>query len=799
MDLPAARMLLTLSALAPHSRGPVFSSVFTKGAAITGRKRTFSAVFKSWRAMLRRRSAAALVFFACSGPLLAGEPVRLVPDWLSEARIAGAELFSEMTAGEIAKNLKALADQNVTVIEADSDLSRLLTETEFEKEISLMRRYSEAAHQMGMKVVWYYPALEVLTPNAKATRISMYQTHPDWVQRGLDGRPNVFMGDKRHKKRVHWVDPGTESAWMSPHSGYADEFTGRVKRIAATGIDGIWLDVPIYNDIAVAWADSHPAAAAKFQADVGFPIPKAVDWNDPVWRRWVAWRHQEITSFVLRVRDAARSVANDIPIVVETVTLDYDAATMLGLDGTTMKQEAGLIQVWEADAVSDRTAMREAKPDDWISLIGMFKFAKGASGKKPSWMFTYGKEPDDALLVMAEALATGNHPYETKIPLMTTTVGPAYRKRMFSWIKREQQRLFESESLAKVAVYYSPESRDYLDKSAGSGLFASTKSKDPLWWSSEQEDSVYGRTYLAEYRGIIKWLANNHIPFDIIARPDAAELSRYQTIIAPSLGAIMDEDANLLDEYVAAGGDLIVTGPRPAMLDEFGNERQQAALKSLPLRQAAGAPDITSSVPGAKRVVHIPELQGKAYLASDLGVTGRSIDEAIAQYLHSPVSTTADKTVHIELRRSGNEIVLHLINPERIWNKKAPTSRMVTVSVEIPADAVVSAVQLTSPEPVKKLASRHLRATDAFAQAPATTRAGKRVSEKATKKSRPARSEATGSVPVSRRPKSKTAGQVNDDGPAKTASLPYQMDGNRVVIQVPLEAYEMVVISTTAR
>jgi hypothetical protein len=167
--------------------------------------------------------------------------------------------------------------------------------------------------------------------------------------------------------------------------------------------------------------------------------------------------------------------------------------------------------------------------------------------------------------------------------------------------------------------------------------------------------------------------------------------------------------------------------------------------------------------------------------------------------LHSPVSTTADKTVHIELRRSGNEIVLHLINPERIWNKKAPTSRMVTVSVEIPADAVVSAVQLTSPEPGKKLASRHLRATDAFAQAPATTRAGKRVSEKATKKSRPARSEATGSVPVSRRPKSKTAGQVNDDGPAKTASLPYQMDGNRVVIQVPLEAYEMVVISTTAR
>jgi hypothetical protein len=749
--------------------------------------------------MLLRRLLGALVFVACSSPLLAGETTRLVPDWLKDARIAGAELFSEMTAGEIAKNVKALADQNVTVIEGDSDLSRLLTETEFEKELSLMRRYSEAAHQMGMKVVWYYPALEVLTPNAKATKLSMYQTHPDWVQRGLDGRPNVFIGDKRHKKRVHWVDPGTESAWMSLHSGYADAFMERVKRIAATGIDGIWLDVPIYNDIAVAWADSHPAAAAKFQADSGSPIPKAVDWNDPVWRRWVAWRHQEITNFVLRVRDAATSVANDFPIVVETVTLDYDSTTMLGLDGTAMKQEPGLIQVWEADAVSDRTGMREAKPDDWISLIGMFKFAKGASGNKPSWMFTYGKEPDDALLVMAEALATANHPYETKIPLMTTTVGPAYRKRMFSWIKREGQRLFESQSLAKVAVYYSPESRDYIDKSTGSGLFANTKNKDPLWWSSEQEDSVYGRTYLAEYRGIIKWLTNNHIPFDIIARPDAAELSRYQTIIAPSLGAITDEEANLLDEYVAAGGDLVVTGPRPTMLDALGSERQQATLKSLPLRQAAEALDITNSVPGAQRVVHIPELLGKAYLASDGGAAGRSIDEILAGYLHSPITTSADKSVHLELRRLGNEILVHLINPERLWNKKAPASRMVTVSVELPADAVVSAVQLTSPEPGKKVAMRALRAKEAFAQAPATTRAGKKVRETAGRKSRTPRSETTASVPESRRAKGKTTGQVNDDAPAKTVNLPYQMVGSRVVIQVPLEAYEMVVISTTAR
>jgi hypothetical protein len=62
--------------------------------------------------------------------------------------------------------------------------------------------------------------------------------------------------------------------------------------------------------------------------------------------------------------------------------------------------------------------------------------------------------------------------------------------------------------------------RDYVDKADGTGLFSTTKVKDLQWWSNEKEDedSVYALTYLAEYRGFIKWLVHNHIPFDIIVR-----------------------------------------------------------------------------------------------------------------------------------------------------------------------------------------------------------------------------------------------------------------------------------------
>jgi beta-galactosidase GanA len=103
--------------------------------------------------------------------------------------------------------------------------------------------------------------------------------------------------------------------------------------------------------------------------------------------------------------------------------------------------------------------------------------------------------------------------------------------------------------------------RDYVDKADGTGLFSTTKVKDLQWWSNEKEDedSVYALTYLAEYRGFIKWLVHNHIPFDIIVRPDAAELSRYQTVMVPSLVSVSDNNANLLRDYVFGGGNLIIT------------------------------------------------------------------------------------------------------------------------------------------------------------------------------------------------------------------------------------------------
>ena len=740
-------------------------------------------------------AAFAIVSLLASRDRVSGQETSTVAaSWIAHARIAGAELFAEMTPDEIAKNLSALADQNVSVIEADSSLSRLLTDQEFNAEIALMRRYCEAAHQLGMKVVWYYPTLEVLSSNVQETlnpnitlrKRLMSEMHPTWLQRGLNGKPNVFVGSKdpgAGDRRVHWVDTDTESAWMSLHSPYVNMFIDRIKKIAATGVDGIWLDVPIYNDIGAEWADTSPGAVAKFLADTGMEMPKTEDWADPAWRRWIAWRHHEISSFIFRVRDAARSAADDIAIIVEIVTLDYNAATRLGLDGSTMKTAPGVIAVWEVDSVSDGTAMRDGGPDDWISLIGMSKFAKAASGKKPSWMFTYGKEPDDGLVVMAVALAAGNNPYETKIPEMATTVGSAYRKRLFSWIKQEEKRLFDSSSAARIAVYFSPESRDYVDKADGVGLFATTRSGDDLWWSIDKEHSIYSLTYMAEYRGITKWLVHNHVPFDIVVRPDATELLRYEAVIAPSLQAIGNHDEELLDQYVAQGGHLVVTGPNPTGLDEFGNRRGAPILKSSVRQKRA------SSGRSIGKAMHTVELVGKSYMISGSPAASDAIRGLIGKHSHLPIETNANQSVYIELRTSGNEMLLHLINFEGLWNSKAPKKQQVSVNMEIPPGVIVVDAHLTSPEPQEAELTNekndHATPAGKVNQSPwpgqttpttaltaAVAAGAKQIEPKVLKK---------------------------DRGAGKTAPLAFTAKGNRVSFKVPLEAYEMVVISTKPR
>jgi hypothetical protein len=159
---------------------------------------------------------------------------------------------------------------------------------------------------------------------------------------------------------------------------------------------------------------------------------------------------------------------------------------------------------------------------------------------------------------------------------------------------------------------------------------------------------------------------------------------------------------------------------------------------------------------------------GKAYLTSSSPAAGRVIGELIENYVHSLIETDADWNVHIELRTLENERLLHLINPEHLWNKKARTKRDVTVHLALAPGTAVADVRLTSPNAARRTVS------------------GATGADLAARPNKAGQRPGLGNQVATNR----------NQGGLASASLPFTVKGNRVSFKVPLEAYEMVVVST---
>lgn len=543
------------------------------------------------------------------------------PDWIRDARIGGMEAYSGMQVHEIRSILDEFAAAHTSVVEIDPNFSMYLTDEEFNAQADLCNTIAMGCHMRGMRAVAYYPTLEVITPEADKGAKTIAQDHPDWLQISINGQPNVFIGGGG---RVFWVEPGEESAWMCPTSGYVDYFIDRVQRLARTKLDGVWGDVPLLSDIVGVWPCINASCNGLFKQDTGLDAPTAIDWNDPTFRRWVRWRHKLIWQFEQRVLRGAKAIREDFEVIIETVTMDYTAGTTQGLDGASA-DDGDIYRCWEVDCVSDGTAMRFGDADDWMSMAVMMRHGRGCSHPRPAWIFSYGKEASDAANVMSLAVVGGNCPYESKIPVMNTTTGQDYRTKMFKWLE-EHAELFRAESMARTAVLYSSESRDYIDQAKGAGVYTSQNPKDPLWFSPDDFDSAKQLDYVGDYRGVCKVLIHAYEPYDVVTVPHATAemLARYQTIVAPSIAAISDDLLLMLRDYVSAGGRLMATGPDPGQLTEDGLDRGRPALfQALNVSPPeAGWGEFTV---GNGTFIHTLERAGRSYLQFSLDAVRKRV------------------------------------------------------------------------------------------------------------------------------------------------------------------------------
>jgi hypothetical protein len=272
---------------------------------------------------------------------------------------------------------------------------------------------------------------------------------------------------------------------------------------------------------------------------------------------------------------------------------------------------------------------------------------------------------------------------------------------MFGWMKANESYLYGTKRGARVAVLYSPASRDYIDQAKGTGLYVTTTSAATEWWSTDPVDSAYSMQYLAEYRGMVKLLVHNHIPFDVVVNPSAEELAQYETIILPDLEAISDEETTLLSNYTSGGGHLIATGPNPGGWDKYGSARSEYALAAvLGVTKASALPVSKTQAYGAGEARFFSGLLGKKYFtnASDAVAAASSLLTAINETTTPWLTTDANKKVHLELSQTDNQLILQYVNFIGVTGTFSVVPTTVSTTLNIPADKAVENVELTSPD-----------------------------------------------------------------------------------------------------
>ena len=638
--------------------------------------------------------------------------------WMYSGRIGGTFIYNAMSDADLGALLDQRAAENVSILELDSQLSYYLNDQEFDAEVEFLDKAAEFAQARGMQAVIYYPTFEVLTRNAiddngVIAESTFAKDNPDWVQQGIDGTPNVFYGGQEV-----WVSPGEESAWLSPNSGYRDYFISRVEKLAATDLDGVWLDVPIYLDTGTLWTGAEPAAAADFQAwtiaeglngGAGYTVPSAYSMSNPAFRAWIKWRHVNVADFLNDVRAAAQAINPSFAVIVENFPLDYFDSTAYGLDGSYLPLEDNFFHVWETDSVSNTEAMKWSTPDDFENKLAMLKWGKSVHSDQPSWSFSYGYEPMDARLTMAATVATQNVPFESQTPTMLNTVDSDFRRNWFGYVADHEDELLRADRIPNLAIWYSSATRDFqdYDPSGKFGLYSVTTPPiaDDTWWAKRPSDSVVTAKHLGGYRGMSAAMMRMDIPYTIVhGRDDGplADISDLEMLILPSVGAMSDADAAYIRQYVQNGGIVLATGDLPGTLDERGDIRTQNAITDI--FAFPGEPSARVNQFGDGLAIYRPDIVGTTLFGEQLDAntaadTLSELEKLVRIHVEEPFTLENGEDIFVDraIAEDGKHL-LYLVNYSGLQLPLVQSIRNVTIHYNVPEGKMITGVIASSPD-----------------------------------------------------------------------------------------------------
>jgi hypothetical protein len=432
-------------------------------------------------------------------------------------------------------------EDHVFGIEVDNDITgRYESFLDPTTKLQSLRKVAELAHQANNKVYVYIAGTECITAHADKAPHSVVKDHPDWLQRKLNGDPAVFTGGA-----AFWIREGDEDVWITPYAKeWRKQYMHRVREIAATGLDGIYVDIPYWMTHFEGWEDSWASfddyTVSAFKEKTGLDAKKDLrlgDFQDPNFRKWLDFRIQTLTDFVNEIRDNARSVSPNIVVIPEIYPGIEEEATRVGSDVYEMYNVIDVIAHEYDFGNGGHMAAMRPQLDWFLYQVGMLSFRAFAEGKA-TWILNYSwdqqKEvaPQEPMKNLANSIVMdGANFWDAPGHSMGGSNDRATRRVIFEWIEKNEKELYSPRKpLNPIGVYFSPKSRDYTAKD-----------------------------FLPSYRGAMVLLIQQHRALQVVT-PRTLATDRGKTLILPAVSTLTETEKKNLKGFVDRGGQLVVLG-----------------------------------------------------------------------------------------------------------------------------------------------------------------------------------------------------------------------------------------------
>ena len=617
--------------------------------------------------MHRHRIAFSSALILLSIVAVTASPTSVEQNWTNYVRI-GAYGLARNSADKIVADAQ---ETGVFGIEVDNDIpGRYESFLDPKAKLQAIHAVAEKAHSAGNYAFVYIAGTECITAHGDKAAHTLAKDHPDWLQRKITGEPAIFGGGT-----AFWIAPGDEDVWVSPYAPeWRKTYMERVRQIAATGIDGIYVDIPYWMTHFEGWEDTWASfddyTVAAFKKQTGLDAKKDLkigDFSDPNFRRWVDFRIQTITDFLHEIDQSAKSINPQIKTIPEIYPGIESESVRVGADVYSLYPVVDAVAHEYEFGSGDHMASSRTPLNWFYYQVGMHTFRAFAEGKA-TWILNYSWDGDKVVdrreammnLAMSQVMAGANF-WDAPGHSMAGSNDPATRKKIFSWIKQNEKTFYLPRTpINPVGVYFSPQTRNF-----------------------------YAEDFLRSYRGILLLLMQAHREFQIVT-PRTLHEFHGEALVLPDVRILSPEEREWLEQYAGGGKKLIITGnnvleadnpsivrfsacPGKAYIaalesdfDRTTPQMQQAFLDSLPPSagiEISASPQVASSIASVNGATHV-------FLANFAGLVGGK----------NPVQTPQTVTIRVPAERGSSGFFLPFLGDmQRV--EGVPTQGTVTFTL----------------------------------------------------------------------------------------------------------------------